>query len=51
MVIPRKKKRELVQRLLFLSLFCSGRESEPKAYRLALAMGEVVQRAGWFFLP
>jgi len=40
---------ELVRRLHFISPFCSGRESEPKAFRLALAMGEVVQRAGWFF--
>jgi hypothetical protein len=30
-------------------VFDSGRESEPKTNRLALAMGEVVQRAGWFF--
>jgi hypothetical protein len=27
----------------------SGRESEPRTNRLALAMGEVVQRAGRFF--
>jgi hypothetical protein len=30
--------------------FCSGRESEPWTDRFALAMGEVVQRAGRFFL-